>query len=211
VGNPIRIVVADDHPVFRKGLVRLLEHHPSTTVVAEAGDGVEALACIKTERPDVALLDVKMPRLDGMKSLAAIKRDFPDVGVILLSGYLDSETVYEAVEAGAGGYLLKTADIDVVLGAIEVVNGGGTILPPEVQVELASGIRARNERRLLLTTREQEVLTLMSEGKSAPVIGKVLNIEAATVKVHLRNLYKKLEVQDRAAAVKEAMRRGLLE
>ncbi len=208
---PIRIVVADDHPVFRSGLVRLLKLNAGTDVVAEAEDGREALDQIRELAPDVALLDVKMPVLDGMKTLGAVKRDFPEVGVVLLSGYLDPDTVYESVEAGAGAYLLKTAAFTVILSAIEVVHKGGTVLPPEVQMELASGIRSRQTGKLLLTHREQEILLLMSEGKTAPQIASELHIESATVKTHLRNLYRKLEVNNSAGCVREAMRRGLLE
>jgi two-component system nitrate/nitrite response regulator NarL len=204
------VIVADDHGLFRSGLVRLLENHPRISVVAEAEDGEEAIAKVQQFQPHVAVIDVKMPKVDGMKALQAIKRLDADIGVILLSGYLDPELVYEGIQNGAGAYLLKTASFKAVEHAIEVVREGGVVLPPEIQDHLATGIRARGADKLL-TSREYEILKMVSDGAKAPDIGDTLHIEPATVKSHLRNIYRKLEVADRAQAVKEAMRRGILE
>lgn len=209
---PTNVIVADDHALFRSGLVRLLENHPRIHVLAEAEDGEEAIEKVKEYMSEVhvAVLDVKMPRVDGMKALTAIKRLNPNIGVVLLSGYLDPKLVYEGVQNGAGAYLLKTVKFSEVESAIEVVRSGGVVLPPEIQGQLAVAVRGRGSDQLL-TKREHEVLKMVSDGSKAPEIGVALCISPVTVKVHLRNIYRKLEVTDRAQAVKEAMRRGILE
>jgi two-component system nitrate/nitrite response regulator NarL len=162
---------------------------------------------------DVALLDVDMPYLNGLALLRAVTRDELPVRVLFLSGYFDSATVYEALQAGASGFLSKDATADSVCDAVRAVARGETVLGPEIQGALARELRERApaEERPVLSAREREILALTAEGLTSPDIGKRLHLSPATVKTHLQNTYEKLGVSDRAAAVAEGMRRGLLE
>jgi two-component system, NarL family, nitrate/nitrite response regulator NarL len=208
----IRVFVADDHPLYREGVVRTIKDRPDLELVGESGDGRDALEQIKRLEPDVAVLDVKMPELDGPEVLNAVARDGVPTRVVFLSAYLDSAVVYRAVAAGAAAYLSKEASRQDICDAIAAVARGETILSPEIQGGLASEVRARAvEDRPMLTAREREILAMIAEGHSAPAIAKRLYLSTATVKTHLQHLYEKLGVSDRAAAVAEAMRRGLLE
>jgi two-component system, NarL family, nitrate/nitrite response regulator NarL len=208
----VRVLVAEDHPLFRQAVVRMVKERPDFEVVAETADGREALAAIRTLRPDVAVLDLKMPGLDGVQVLDALTREGDGTRVVLLSAYLDGATAFEAVAAGAAAYLSKDADGARIADAIAAVARGETVIGQEVQSGLAQQIRAqRDGRRTLLSEREREVLGHVAEGRSAPEIGRLLFLSTATVKGHLQSLYDKLGVSDRAAAVAEAMRRGLLE
>src|SRR5689334_1573605 len=208
----VRVLVAEDHPLFRQAVVRTVKERPDLEVVAETADGREALDAIRALKPDVAVLDLKMPSLDGVQVLNALTRDGDPTRVVLLSAYLDGATAFEAVAAGAAAYLSKDADGARIADAIAAVARGETVIGQEVQSGLAQQIRAqRDGRRTLLSEREQEVLGHVAEGRSAPEIGRLLFLSTATVKGHLQSLYDKLGVSDRAAAVAEAMRRGLLE
>jgi two-component system nitrate/nitrite response regulator NarL len=208
----VRILVAEDHPLFRQAVVRTVKERPDFEVVAETADGREALDAIRALKPDVAVLDLKMPGLDGVQVLNALTRDGDRTRVVLLSAYLDGATAFEAVAAGAAAYLSKDADGARIADAIAAVARGETVIGQEVQSGLAQQIRAqRDGRRTLLSEREREVLRLVADGRSAPQIGRLLFLSTATVKGHLQSLYDKLGVSDRAAAVAEAMRRGLLE
>jgi two-component system nitrate/nitrite response regulator NarL len=160
----------------------------------------------------VALLDMRMPELDGLQVLNALVREGLRTRVVFLSAHTDGGTVFAAVGAGAAGYLSKNAPADAVCDAVMVAARGGTVLPPEVQYGIAAEIRSRaGDERPLLTPREQEVLKLVADGHSAPEMAKSLHLSQGTVKSHLQSLYQRLGVSDRAAAVAEAMRRGLLE
>jgi two-component system, NarL family, nitrate/nitrite response regulator NarL len=209
----IRVVVADDHPIYREGMVRAIGERPDLELVGEAVGGREALAEIERLRPDVALLDIQMPDLDGVKVLNAVRRDGLEVQILLLSAHLGHELAYKAVAAGARGYLSKQAAREEICDAIVAVARGGTAFAPEVQAGLATELheRERAVRGPTLTTREREVLRLVAEGRSAPQIGERIHLSPATVKSHLQAIYEKLGVAERAAAVAEAMRRGLLE
>jgi two-component system, NarL family, nitrate/nitrite response regulator NarL len=208
----VRVLVAEDHPLFRQAVVRTVKERPDFEVVAETADGREALDAIRALRPDVAVLDLKMPGLDGVQVLNALTRDGDATRVVLLSAYLDGATAFEAVAAGAAAYLSKDADGTRIADAIAAVARGETVIGQEVQSGLAQQIRAqRDGRRTLLSAREREVLGHVADGRSAPEIGRLLFLSTATVKGHLQSLYDKLGVSDRAAAVAEAMRRGLLE
>jgi two-component system nitrate/nitrite response regulator NarL len=209
---PARVVVADDHPLFRDGLTRRIADRPELDLVGEASDGAEALAVIRLLRPDVAVLDIRMPRLDGIKIAAAVTRDGLETQVMILSAHLESALVFKALAAGARAFLSKDADRGEVCEAIIAVARGEVVLPPGVHSGLAGQIRANAPRDTLsLTLREREVLTLIADGASAPQIGRQLHLSTGTIKTHLARLYEKLGVSDRAAAVAEAMRRGLLE
>jgi two-component system nitrate/nitrite response regulator NarL len=185
---------------------------PQLELVGSAGNGREALDAIRELRPDVALLDVKMPELDGMAVVRAVSRDELPTRVVFLSAYVDSAVAYRALAEGAVGFLSKEASSEAVCDAITAAARGETVLSPEVQSGIADEIRLRSApERLSLSARESEVLALIAEGLSAPDIGKRLHLSPATVKGHLQSLYEKLGVSERAAAVAEAMRRGLLE
>ena len=207
-----RIYVADDHPVFRDGLVRAIKDSPELELVGDTGSGREALAAIADLRPDVVLLDVRMPDLDGTDVLHALRRDGLSTRVVLLSAALDGGLVYGAIAAGAGAYVSKAADRATILDVVARVARGGTYLPPELMDGLAAQIRLRErDDRPALTAREREVLRLTADGWSAPGIAGELHLSTATVKTHLQSLYEKLGVRDRAAAVATAMRLRLLE
>lgn len=211
-GKRITVFVADDHPIYREGLVGALKRRPDLEVVGEASDGREALERIKELRPQVAVLDLAMPGLSGFEVLNAIQRDEIPTRVVVLSASSDSEAVFKAVADGAVAYVPKESSRDEVCEAILAASRGEVVLSPGVQVGLANEIRSRGrEQRSNLTPREGEVLKLTAEGLSAPEIGFRLHISAATVKTHMQAAYEKLGVSDRAAAVAEAMRQGLLE
>jgi len=207
------VLVADDHPIYREGIVRAVKERPDLELVGEAGDGRDALEEIKRLQPDVALLDIRMPGLDGTQVLAALRRDSVATEVLFISAFMESELAYKTVAEGAKGYLSKSSARTEICDAIVNVARGGTAFAPEAQQGLAEEIQERERvgGKPELTDREQEVLQLISEGLSAPQIGKRIHLSPTTVKSHLHTLYEKLGVSDRAAAVAEAMRRGLIE
>ncbi len=207
-----RVLVADDHPLYRDGVVRAIKERPDLELVAECDDGRAALEQIRKLEPDVALLDVKMPLLDGTAVLNAVDREKLPTRIAFLSAYIDAAVVYTAVAGGAAAYLSKEADRQEICDAIAAVARGQTIFAPQVQAGIAQEMRMRREDdRPALSVREREVLALTANGRSAPQIAEQLYLSTATVKTHLQRLYEKLGVSDRAAAVAEAMRRGLLE
>jgi two-component system nitrate/nitrite response regulator NarL len=213
-GRPasVRVVIADDHPVYREGIARAVRERPDLELVGEAATGREALALIRELTPDVAVLDMKLPDLDGQQVLAAIRRDSYPTRILFVSAYLDSELVYAAVGGGASGYLSKDATRRQICDAVVAVARGDPALAPEVHHGLIREIQLRSEHRApVLSRRERDVLELTADGLSAPEIGRRLYLSPATVKSHLQHVYGKLGVSDRAAAVAEAMRRGLLE
>ena len=207
------VLIADDHPLFREAIARVIAEQPELELVAEAADGRAALEKIRELAPDVAVIDVRMPELDGSDVLTALRDEGLPTNVVFLSAFLDSKTVYDAVAAGANAYLSKEAETDEIVAAIRAAARGETILGSEVQTGLAEQIRFReeNDSRPRLSDREHEVLVLISQGLSAPEIGERIHLSTATVKTHLQHLYEKLGVSERAAAVAEGMRRGLLD
>ena len=209
----VSVLVADDHPIYREGIVRAVKERPDLELVGEAGDGREALERIKELEPDVAVLDIRMPGLEGTQVLTAMRRDGVTTEVLFLSAFMEGELAYRTVAEGARGYLSKESSRQEICDAIVSIARGGTALAPEVQAGLAREIqqRERSDGRPELTPRETEVLHLIADGLSAPDIGKRIHLSTTTVKSHLHTLYEKLGVSDRAAAVAEAMRRGLLE
>ena len=207
------MVVADDHPIYREGIVRAINERPDLELVGEAADGRQALEQIQELSPEVAVLDIRMPGLDGTQVLSAMRRDGLETEVLFLSAFMEPELAYRTVASGARGYLSKESSRHEVCEAIVTIARGGTALAAEAQAGLAREIqeRERTGGRPNLTDREQEVLNYVAEGLSAPDIGKQIHLSTTTVKSHLHSLYEKLGVSDRAAAVAEAMRRGLLE
>jgi two-component system nitrate/nitrite response regulator NarL len=181
-------------------------------LVGEARDGREALDAICTARPDVALIGSMLTGLTGEQVLNAVARDGLCTRVVMIAARPDSQQVYAALAGGAAGYLTKDADARELCDAITAVARGGTVLSPELQAGVAGEIRLRTPRdRPVMSARERETLTLIAEGLSAPDIAQILHLSTATVKTHLQHIYEKLGVSERAAAVAEAMRRGLLE
>jgi two-component system nitrate/nitrite response regulator NarL len=204
--------VADDHPVFREAVGRAITSRPEFKLAGQAGDGREALNEIRELAPSVALLDNELPSLTGVDVLRAVRRDSVPTRVIILSADDSGSLVYEAVQLGAAGFLTKLATLTEICDAVAVVARGGTVLAPEVQPGLVDQVMSQSQTTApVLSDRESEVLRLIAEGLSAPEIGARLYISSSTVKTHVRNLFEKLGVSDRAAAVAEGMRRGLLE
>ncbi|WP_173266040.1 response regulator transcription factor [Streptomyces pacificus] len=212
--NRVRVVIADDHPIYREGITRALAESGLIDVVAEAADGAETLEQIRAHRPDVALVDYRLPALDGLAVISAVQREGLPVRVIILSAFTDDPLVFRAVCEGAAGYLAKEATRREIVEAVLDVSRGGTALPPDLTSGLMEQVRLRTgagEDQGLLSEREQQVLRAFAEGKSVPRIAEELFLAPSTVKTHAKRLYEKLDVGDRAAAVAEAMRRGLLE
>lgn len=208
----VTVIIADDHPVYRSGLARTIGNRPELKLLAEAESGREALDAIREHVPQVAVIDLKMPDLDGLGILNAVKRESIETKIVMLTGYAEGETAYEVMAAGAAAYISKTSEPDTVCETITTVARGGTYLAPEFHGALADQIKLRaTDSGPILSDREQEVLRLTAEGNSVAQIGEHLHLSAATVKTHLQHTYRKLGVSDRAAAVAEAMRRGLME
>jgi len=210
--SKVTVLIVDDHAFFRDGLSRGLTRSGQITVVAEAGNGREALEAIRRERPTVAVVDYQMPDVDGIAVLHAVIREQLATRVLLLSAFTDSAVVFRALEEGAAGYLSKDADRQSIVDAVLGVARGETVVPAPLAAGLAGEIRLRAQSQApALSARERQVLQAFSRGLSIPQTAAELYIEPSTVKTHTQRLYDKLGVSDRAAAVAEGMRRGLLE
>jgi DNA-binding NarL/FixJ family response regulator len=206
--SAIRLLIVDDHPVVRDGLRGMLESDPELTVVGEASDGVEALALADELRPDVILMDLRMPGLDGAGAIRALRERDAASRVLVLTTYDSDRDVVPAIEAGATGYLLKDAPRDALIRAVRAAARGETVLAPSVASTLVS--RLRGPTTETLSARELEVLTLVAQGDTNGAIASRLFLSEATVKTHLLHIYAKLDVNDRASAVARAYERGLL-
>ncbi|ORB51534.1 DNA-binding response regulator [Mycobacteroides saopaulense] len=208
----MRVVVGDDHPLFREGVVRALTASGQIAVVAEAENGADALALIREHAPDVALVDYRMPELDGTQVAAAVRRDELNTRVLLLSAHDDAAIVYHALAEGAAGFLSKESTRAELVRAVLDCARGRDVVTASLTAGLAGEIRKRAQPAgPSLSTREREVLRMIAGGQTVPAIAKELFLAPSTVKTHVQRLYEKLGVGDRAAAVAEAMRRGLLE
>ena len=208
----VRAVVADDHPIFRNGLARALTASGRIEVMAEAATGPQAVEMIQQHRPDVALVDLQMPGLDGGQVAAAARRDGLATRVLIVSAHDEPARVYEALKLGAAGFVHKEASPAQIIGAVLACATGRDVVSPRLASGLASEIRRRTEPPAPdPTARELEVLALIAGGASGPAIAKQLRLSPSTVKTHLQRLCDKLGVTGQAAAVAEAMRRGLLE
>jgi two-component system nitrate/nitrite response regulator NarL len=211
-GEKVRVVVGDDHPLFRDGVVRALNSSGSIDVVAEADDGLTALELIRTHEPRVALLDYRMPGLDGAQVAAAVRRDELPTRVLLISAHDESAIVYSALQEGAAGFIPKESSRAELVEAVLNCAKGRDVVAPGLAAGLAGEIRRRNETQgPKLSQREREVLVLIASGRTIPAMAEQLYLAPSTVKTHVQRLYEKLGVGDRGAAVAEAMRRGLLE
>jgi DNA-binding NarL/FixJ family response regulator len=204
----IRIVIADDHPVFRAGLQGLLSGQEDFQVVGEAGNGREAVDLVRLASPDVLLTDLQMPELDGVHAIREIRTASPKTRILVLTTYDSDGDILRAVEAGATGYLLKDTPREELFKAIRATARGDSVLSPTVASKLVGRARAPLDRSL--SAREIEVLRLVARGTSNKIIGKELRISEATVKTHLLHIFAKLAVDDRTAAVTAAMERGVL-
>jgi DNA-binding NarL/FixJ family response regulator len=206
--TPIRIVIADDHPIFRAGLQGLLAAQDDFQVVGEAANGKEAVAVVRHTAPEVLLVDLQMPQLDGVGAIREIRTVAPNTRILVLTTYDSDGDILRAVEAGATGYLLKDTPREELFRAIHATARGDSVLSPSVASKLVGRARGPVERSL--SARELEVLTLVARGVSNKIIGKDLRISEATVKTHLIHIFAKLGVDDRTAAVTVAMERGIL-
>jgi two-component system NarL family response regulator len=203
--RPITLMVADDHPVVREGLITMIERQLNMQVVAQASNGREAVDKFLNSRPDVGLLDLRMPVMNGADAVMAIREKEPAARLIILTTYQGQEDIYRALRAGAMGYLLKDAAAEELIDSIRAVSGGRRWIPPAVGAMLAKRVTNRE-----LTAREKEVLGILAIGKSNKEIGVACNISEATVKVHVTHILEKLKVCGRTEAINVAVRRGLV-
>jgi len=201
----IRLLIVDDHPAFRAGLVALLADGGEMQVVAECGDGRAAVELYRRHRPDVALMDLRLPGLSGVEAILAIRQEFPDARVIVLTTFDADEDIYRAIQSGAKSYLLKDMSKAALVGAIRAVHAGQEALPAGIAERLAE-----RRRRQDLTSREIEVLQLLVRGRSNKEIASDLSIAEDRVKSHLKTLFAKLEVRDRTTAAIRAIRLGVV-
>ena len=206
----LRILIADDHGVVRSGLKLLLDRQSDIEVVAEAEDGIEALEKVVAEKPDVAILDVAMPRMTGLQATHEIKKQAPDTQVLILSMHDDERYLYEALRAGASGYVLKRAAGEDLLDAVRAAARGEPFLTPEAQQTLIRDFLARGEQPEL-TPREQEVVKLIAEAHTNKEIAGILHLSEKTVESHRANVLQKLGMRDRVELVRYAIRHGLVE
>jgi DNA-binding NarL/FixJ family response regulator len=203
--SSIRVLVADDHPLIRAGLVSFVATEPGLEVVAEAGNGEEALEKYRERCPDVVLMDLSMPVMDGISATRAILDEFPAAKVIVLTTYDGDEDIHRALDAGAMGYLVKEMVAADVLNVIRTVHGGRRGIPHAVAAKLAE-----HTPRVPLTPRETEVLSLVANGLSNAEVAARIGRTEGTIKVHLKNILQKLDADDRTEAVTTGLRRGFI-
>jgi len=209
----IDILVVDDHPIVREGMVAILESQADFNVIAEAGNGAEALELYKRHSPNVVMMDLQMPNTDGVAGIQGIRAYDPEAKIVVLTAYDTDERILQAVQAGARGYLLKGAPREDIFRAVRVVNLGGSLLEPAVAGKLLShvgGIMRGENKEDELTSRELDVLRLMSKGLRNKEIATELFITERTVKFHANSIYQKLDVNGRTEAVSRAIQRGLV-
>lgn len=204
VSSPIRILLADDHPLVKQGLAMILDSETDMTVVAQASNGQEAVDLFSHHQPDVALLDLRMPSMNGVEATIAIRRQFPAACIILLTTYDGDEDIYQGLRAGAKSYMLKDTPCEELIDTIRKVCEGQKHLPAQVGTKLAERMELPT-----LSDREREVLQLMAMGRNNQDIANSLGIAESTVKTHVNNIISKLGVSDRIQAVVTALKRGI--
>ncbi len=209
----IRILVADDHPVVREGLAAMLSREADFEVVGEAKDGQDAVDKVPVLKPNVVLMDLKMPRMDGVQAIREIKRLYPEVEIIVLTTFDSDEYIFQGIESGARGYLLKDAPRDDLFKAVRAVARGESLLQPTVAARLVdrfAELSRRGPGEDTLSERELDVLRLMATGSANKEIATQLVISQSTVKTHVTNIFQKLGASDRTQAVTIALQRGLI-
>jgi len=204
--RPIRVLIADDHPVVRAGLGALLSNEPDIVLVAEARDGREAVAMYEAQRPDVVLMDLRMPVMNGCDAIREIRRAHPDALIVALTSYSGEANIHMALELGVAGYLFKDTLGREVVDAVRAAASGKRVIPPDVAMRLAE-----YTPRVDLTGRELEVLRLAARGLRNREIAREIGRTPETVKIHLRHVMEKLRARDRTDAVVQAVRRGIIE
>jgi DNA-binding NarL/FixJ family response regulator len=210
--NRIRIVVVDDHALFRRGLISLLEEMPELQVVGEAVNGQEALAVVERVKPDVILLDINMPIMDGIQALGTIRKKDAAQKVLMLTISQNDDDLIGAIVAGANGYVLKNTEPEILRNTIMQVYGGNSVLSPEITARVLQAVRRSqtDRNRGLLSDREVEVLKCLARGQTTAQIAGVLFISENTVKTHIRHILEKMEVNNRAEAVARAAQMDLI-
>ncbi len=204
----IRVVLVDDHPIVRAGIAGMLAQSDGIEVVGEAANGVEAASLIERVNPDVVLLDLRMPVMDGPELIHTLRAEGNTVGILVLTTYDTDADILRATEAGANGYLLKDTSLDDLVRAIEATSAGDTWLAPSVAAQVMKSLRGPSSEKL--SSRELDVLRLVADGFSNKEIASELHVSPATVKTHLIHVFRKLDVNDRTAAVTVALDRGIL-
>jgi DNA-binding NarL/FixJ family response regulator len=212
--EPYRIVLADEHVLFRHGIKRIIDEMSGAQVVGEANDGQEAIDMVRNLQPDLAILDITMPNLRGIEACREIRRLFPDVKILMLTMHKDREYLYQALSAGAQGYLLKEDSDEELFAAIGVIRTGAIYVTKALAGAVSTGISAlfpEGDRKIsrALTAREGEILKFISEGKSNSEVAEVLRISIRTVETHRANIMNKLDLRNTAELVKYALQNGL--
>jgi DNA-binding NarL/FixJ family response regulator len=206
IARSIRVLVVDDHPIVRQGLVSILEGEPDMVIVGQAGNGNEAIAQFRLHQPDVVLLDLRMPELGGVEVITTVRAEVPDANIIMLTIYDTDEAIYQGLRAGARAYLLKDTPCDEILEVIRAVYEGRRCISAMVGEKLA----ARMDKPTL-SDRERQVIDQMAKGKNNREIGAELNITEHTVRFHVNNILSKLGANDRAHAIVLALRQGIVQ
>jgi two-component system NarL family response regulator len=204
-GVRIRVLTADDHPIVRAGIAAMIANEPDIDIVAEGRDGAEAVALFEAHRPDVVLMDLRMPRVDGVAAILAIRAIEPNARVIALTTYDGDADIHRALSAGAGAYLIKDTMVEQLVAAIRLAASGKRVIPPDVATRLAEFTP-----RADLSAREQEVLRHVANGLGNKEIAQALGRSADTVKAHLESIFEKLGARDRTHAVTIALQRGII-
>jgi two-component system, NarL family, response regulator len=205
VASLIKVMIVDDHPLVRVGMATVVNQQADMTIAAEADNAPRALELYRQHRPDVVLMDLRLRGDSGSRLTSAIREEFPHARVLVISNYDGDEDIHQALTAGAMGYLFKSVVEDELVDAIREINAGRRYLPKGVAARLSE-----NQSRASLTRREEEILELLGKGLGNRELGQVLGISEDTVKTHLKSLFRKLDVSDRAEAVREGLRRGFI-
>jgi two-component system NarL family response regulator len=205
IAEPIRVLIADDHPIVRQGLAAIIDRQADMAVVAQCADGAEAVAAFREHLPDIALMDLRMPILDGADAIARIRDEFPQARIIVLTTFHTEEDIFQGLRAGAMAYLVKGVPTEDLIATIHAAFAGQKRILPEIASKLT--YRMNNPE---LTPRELEVLRLLVDGNSNKEVAAVLGIGEGTVRIHCNNLFHKLNVNDRTQAVTVALRRGIV-